>query len=44
MFTDIQIARRSALSLSKTLLVPAVVIEIGPHHAVIPPMNLISRA
>ena len=36
MFTDIQIARRSALSLSKILMVPTVVIAAGLQYAVIP--------
>lgn len=36
MFTDIQIARKSALSLSRTLMVPTVVIAVGPQYAVIP--------
>ncbi len=36
MFTDIQIARRSALALAKTLMVPTVVISAGQGFAVIP--------
>ncbi len=43
MFTDIQIARRSALSLSKTLMGPTVVIAVGPQYAVIRPMSSIPR-
>lgn len=35
MFTDIWTARRSALSLSKTLMVATAVIAIGQHFSVI---------
>lgn len=35
MFTDIQIARRSALTLSKTLMAATMVIAIGTQFAVI---------
>lgn len=35
MFTDIKIARKSAHILSKTLMVPTVVIAVGPDFAVV---------
>lgn len=40
MFTDIKIARKSALSLSKMLMVPTVVIAVGQDYAVIPECEL----
>lgn len=35
MFTDIQIARQSALSLARSLMVATMVITVGTHYAVI---------